>query len=191
MSASKSIPSATLVRSLSIAAAAISISLLSACAGIGIDKLPPGSSRDQVMQLMGSPGAVYQLRQPLGDSPYLDIDSSGTARQRIEYGGGSYGRHAYMFDFDANNRLLASAQVRSESRFNAIRAGMDEQQLLRTLGRPSNVWHLGFQSQNVWAYRFDSPFCQWFQVGVGYDGKVVDTAYGPDPMCEPLNEDPL
>ena len=54
----------------------------------------------------------------------------------------------------------------------------------RSLGTPSTIWNLGFQSQNVWAYRFENPFCQWFQVGIGSDGKVVDTAYGPDPICD-------
>ncbi|MBL8303047.1 MAG: hypothetical protein JNM26_09775, partial [Ideonella sp.] len=94
------------------------------------------------------------------------------------------GKFAYMYDFDANNRLLASAQVRSEARFNAVRAGMSQDDLRRMLGHPSNIRGLSFQKQNVWSYRYDSPFCQWFQVGVGYDGKVVDTAYGPDPLCD-------
>jgi hypothetical protein len=36
----------------------------------------------------------------------------------------------------------------------------------------------------VWSYRYWTPFCQWFQVSVGDDGKVVETGYGIDPMCD-------
>ncbi len=191
MSASNSVPGPGLLRWSGLVLAWISTVLLSACAGFGPDRLPPGSSREQVLQLMGPPTSVYELRQPLNDSPYLSIDTTGKASKRLEYRGGTFANWTYMFDFDADDRLLASAQVRSESRFNAIRTGMNEQQVLRTIGRPSTIWPLGFQSQNVWAYRFEGPFCQWFQVGVGYDGKVVDTAYGPDPLCEPLFEPQL
>lgn len=161
--------------------------VLGACASIA-EKLPPGSSRDQVVQALGPPSSVYPLDRAAEDSPSLRIDPSGRATSRLEYRGGAFSPLKYMFDFDSNDRLLASAQVHTEARFNAIRAGMDSQQVLRALGAPSTIWRLGFQSQNVWAYRYENPFCQWFQVGVGYDGKVVDTAYGPDPLCETLFE---
>lgn len=146
--------------------------------------LPAGASRDQLMQRMGPPSAEFELRNPTAVSPYLQVDTTGNAVRRLEYTGGSYGKFTYMYDLDANGRLLASAQVRTEARFNAITAGMSQDDLRRALGHPSNIRGLSFQKQNVWAYRYDSPFCQWFQVGVGYDGKVVDTAYGPDPLCD-------
>ena len=162
--------------------------LLSACASVS---LPPGSSRDQVVAALGPPSSIYQLAQPAPDSPYLRVDPSGQATSRLEYRQGSFSTMKYMFDFDSSDRLLASAQVHTEARFNAIRAGMDRQQVLRAVGVPSTVWRLGFQSQDVWAYRFENPFCQWFQVGVGDNGKVVDTAYGPDPMCDSLFDNNL
>lgn len=159
---------------------------LSACA-VGPTGVPPGSTRAQVLGSLGPPSAEYALRQPSADSPYLQVDTSGRAVKRLEYGGGSFGRSAWMLDFDAEDRLLATAQVRSEARFNAVKAGLSQDDLQRVLGRPSNVRGLSFQQQNVWSYRYDSPFCQWFQVGVGYDGRVVDTAYGPDPLCDDDN----
>lgn len=159
---------------------------LSACA-TGPASVPPGSTRAQVVGTLGPPSGEFALRQPSTDSPYLQVDTSGRAVKRIEYGAGSFGRFAWMLDFDAQDRLLATAQVRTEARFNAIKPGMAQDDLQRVLGRPSNVRGLSFQNQNVWSYRYDSPFCQWFQVGVGYDGKVVDTAYGPDPLCDDDN----
>jgi predicted small lipoprotein YifL len=175
-----------LSRRLSAIVAGICLLGLTACAGSGPLRLPPGSSSSQVIQALGPPTGVHELQQPLADPSYLQVDTSGKATRRLEYRGGTFSTSTYMFDFDAGDRLLASAQVLGESRFNAIRSGMDQQQVLRALGRPSTIWHLGFQRQNVWAYRYENPFCQWFQVGMGYDGKVVDTAYGPDPRCEDL-----
>lgn len=158
--------------------------LLAACAGFGPRNPLPGTPRAQVVQTMGPPSAEYSLARPSTDSPYLQIDTTGSAVRRLEYTGGTFGKFTWMLDFDASDRLLASAQVRSEARFNAIVAGMSQDDVQRFIGKPSNIRPLSFQKQNVWAYRYDSLFCQWFQVGVGYDGKVVDTAYGPDPLCD-------
>ncbi len=182
---------AAVLRFLGVFTSTAGLLALAACAGTGATKLQAGSSRSEVMQALGPPTSVFELRQPLADPSYLQIDTSGQATRRLEYRGGFYAKSTYMFDFDASDRLLASAQVLGEARFNAIIAGMDQQQVLRALGHPSTIWHLGFQRQNVWAYRYDSPFCQWFQVGMGYDGKVVDTAYGPDPVCEHLYDTQL
>jgi hypothetical protein len=167
-----------------LAWALLAAASLSGCATMGPAAVAPGSARSQVEQRLGTPTAVHELRTASADSPYLQVDTTGRAVRRVEYAGGSFGKFTWMFDFDAEDRLLASAQVRSEARFNAITAGMSQQDLRRVLGAPSRIWPLSFQKQNVWAYRYDSPFCQWFQVGVGYDGRVIDTAYGPDPLCD-------
>ena len=159
--------------------------LASGCASLGPASLSPGTARTQLVQSLGQPSAEFDLRGvPASLSPHLQVDASGRAVRRLEYGAGSFGKQAYLMDFDAEDRLLAAVQVRSEARFNAIRAGMGQDELRRVLGVPSRIWALSYQKQNVWSYRYDSPFCQWFMVGVGYDGKVVDTAYGPDPLCD-------
>lgn len=181
--AARRTPVATHARITSLHALAITVAgLLAGCATS--PPLPAGASRDELTARMGPPTAEYELRDPGAVSPYLQVDTSGRAVRRLEYTGGSFGKFTMMYDLDASGRLLASAQVRTEARFNAIRAGMSQDELRRALGHPSNIRGLSFQKQNVWGYRYDSPFCQWFQVGVGYDGKVVDTAYGPDPLCD-------
>jgi len=78
----------------------------------------------------------------------------------------------------------ATVHGQAEARFNAITAGMSEADVLSQIGRPTTVWALPRQRQMVWSYRYDSPFCQWFMVGMGPEGRVVDTSYGPDPWCE-------
>ena len=80
---------------------------------------------------------------------------------------------------------MDAAQVLTELRFNDIRAGMTADEVRLRIGRPSTIWPLSFQHQMVWSYRYNTPFCQWFMVGMSADqSQVVDTAYGPDPLCE-------
>lgn len=159
--------------------------LLGGCAAMDpVGSLPAGTSAEQVTSSLGAPTTVHTLTSGAAESRELMVDPASRGARRLEYSGGAYGRTTYMFDVDAQGRVLAGAQVRSRVRFDAIRPGMDRQQVLRAIGHPSIVWPLAFQSQNVWSYRFETPFCEWFQIGMGYDGRVVDSSYGPDPLCQ-------
>jgi hypothetical protein len=145
---------------------------LAACAWQRPDQLPLGSTVDGVRASMGPGTGQY----PVPGGGWV-----------LEYATGPFGRQTWLFEFDPEGRLRRREQVLTEARFNAITAGMSEDEVLRAIGRPSTVWALARQQQNVWSYRYESPFinaCQWFMVGMGYDGRVIDTAYGPDPLCE-------
>ena len=51
--------------------------------------------------------------------------------------------------------------------------------------RQTEVGHERVNGYEVWSYRYDAAFCKWFQVGLdSTTGKVVDTGYGPDPLCD-------
>jgi hypothetical protein len=154
------------------AAAVCAAALGTGCVGTAAGSLPLGSPLAEVLQRLGPPTSEYRLQQQ-------------TAVRRLEYGGGSFGKSALMLDFDADDRLVGSRQVRNESSFNAVHEGMPRDVLLRTLGRPSEVLPLGFRAQTLWSYRYESPFCQWFQVAVRSDGSVASIGYGPDPRCTP------
>ena len=146
--------------------------LLAACAMPGTHEFAMGSSAESVIQSLGRPTAEYR---------------SATGGRRLEYTGGAYGRFTSMFDFDASNRLVGTEQVRTEAHFGTIRAGMTGDEVGARIGLPSTIWRIQWQKQDVWSYRYDTPFCKWFMVGMGADGRVVDTAYGPDPMCDREN----
>ena len=62
--------------------------------------------------------------------------------------------------------------------------GITRDDLLLRIGHPSDTRTLAYQHRALWSYRYDSPFCKWFQVGLDPQGKVVDTGYGPDPQCD-------
>ena len=121
-----------------------------------------------------------------GLGPATHEDDVANATKRLEYSGGTYGKQTWMLDFDGARQLTARTQVRLEARFNQVLAGMTQTEVLQRIGHPSERSLLGFQKQTVWSYRFEGPFCVWFQVGLAADDRVVDTAYLPDPICEPL-----
>jgi hypothetical protein len=143
--------------------------LLGGCAVPVGQAFPPGTSIAAVTQRMGPPAGDFAL--PSGG-------------RRLAYGGGAYSRQTLMFDFDASGQLVRAEQVLDEAHFNTIRAGMTADEVLARIGGPATTWPIPRQHQIVWSYRYDSPFCKWFMVGMGTQGQVVDTAYGPDPLCD-------
>lgn len=153
-----------------IAAAMAAAALVAGCANYAPTAVRPGQSAADVEGSMGAPTARHAL--PGGAS-------------RLEYAHGPFGRHTYMVDLDANGRVTGWTQVLTEARFNALRNGMDAEAVRTEIGRPSEVFHIGWQDLDVWAYRYEvvGNFCQWFMVTMGKDGRVAETSYGPDPMC--------
>ena len=152
---------------LSLAAA---VWMLSACASVGPSQWAAGTPLSDVVRGLGPASFEYALPE---------------AGKRLEYAGGTYVKHTWMLDFNASGVLTRSAQVRNEARFNQVLAGVSADEVLLRLGHPSERSVLGFQKQTVWSYRFEGPFCVWFQVGLDASGRVVDTGYLPDPVCEP------
>lgn len=157
-----------LMRSIALVAALV----VAGCAVFDPAALPAGTGVAEVRARLGPPTDEHPL----------------AAGVRLEYATGPFGKHTWMLDFDAGGQLRQIRQVLTEAQFNAIVAGMSAGEVRAALGRPSETWRVDFQRQTVWSYRFDGPFCLLFHVGLGADGKVVDTGYGPDPRCE--NWDP-
>ena len=148
--------------------------LLAGCVNMSSPtKLAPGASAQAIRAQLGEPTGRYAL--PGGAT-------------RLEYARGPYGRETWMLDVDAQGRLVKAAQVLVESNFATIKAGMTRDEVLKLVGRPSNVGFVGWQKQTVWNYRYSSPFCQWFQVGLSQSGIVEDTGYGPDTICDDIDK---
>ncbi|MET0333990.1 MAG: hypothetical protein ABW190_06940 [Rhizobacter sp.] len=150
--------------------------LLAACTSYGPQSLPAGSSIDAARQSLGPPTGEFAL--PDGG-------------KRVEYARGPFGRHTYMLDYDPSGRLLRWEQVLTEARFNTILPGMEGKDVQALIGHSfeQRVVGIAEKRQTVWAYRYETPFCQWFQVGIDGFGKVMDTSYGPDPICEARDVD--
>lgn len=163
----------TLFQALSSALAAAA---LTGCVSYGPQSLTPGTSIQAARQSLGV---------PTGEYPRAD------GGRRLEYARGPLGRHTYMVDFDAAGKLVRWEQVLTESNFNAVQPGMAASEVQALIGHSFDQRVVGIaeRRQTVWAYRYETPFCQYFQVGIDAQGKVMDTSYGPDPLCESRDAD--
>jgi hypothetical protein len=146
---------------------------LAACTGYAPGHLVAGQGIDEVTRQLGAPTGRHVLPQ------------GGT---RLEFARGPFGRHTYMVDLDPQGRVSGWRQVLTEAEFATIVPGMPQEDLLRRIGRPSEKRGGGWQPGEVWSYRYDAIFCQWFQVSV-VNGQVRDAGYGPDPLCEVGKDD--
>ncbi|MDO9313063.1 MAG: outer membrane protein assembly factor BamE [Burkholderiaceae bacterium] len=145
------------------------ISALAGCSAYSPLALPRGATAAEVVSAMGPPTGTMQ------------------APQRLEFARGPAGKHTYMIDFDADGRLLSWEQVLTEGNFFQVRPGQTQDDVTKRLGRPSTTFPIGRQHIVVWNYRYETPFCQWFQVSIGTApdtlGRVTDVGFGPDPQC--------
>ena len=104
--------------------------------------------------------------------------------QRLEFARGPMGRHTYMLDFDASGRLQQTEQVLTEANFLALKIGMTKDEVLQRIGRPSDVTTLSRQQHQLWSYRYETPFCIWFQVSLDTANRVAELGHNVDPMCD-------
>lgn len=158
----------------SVPAASIAAALMVGCTAYSPSGLPERSSVADARERLGTPRAEYSL--------------AGGAK-RLEYARGPAGLHTFMLDFDASGTMQSWFQALYEENFATIRNGMTSDAVLLALGHPAHQFGVWSGQQTIWAYRFDSPFCQWFMVGVNPQGQVASTSYGPDPRCEATSKD--
>lgn len=143
--------------------------LLTACSGYAPPADLAGVSQDQIVARMGPP----EMRRPM---------EGGITR--LEFPTGPYGHHTWFVDVDAAGQVVRSEQVLTERNFNLVAPGMTQAQLRQRLGRPNSVFKLARSRGVVWNYRFEGPFCEWFQVEISADQEVRSAGYGKPPECE-------
>ncbi|MCP5282131.1 MAG: outer membrane protein assembly factor BamE [Rhodoferax sp.] len=128
-----------------------------------------GMTQDQILARMGTP----ETQRPLEGGAI-----------RLEYPTGPYGHHTWFVDVDATGKVLRAQQVLTEQNFNQIVPGMAQAQVRQRLGRPNSVSTLARSRGVVWNYRFEGPFCEWFQVEISAEQTVRAAGYGKPPECE-------
>lgn len=146
--------------------------LLGACAGYGPGDLKPGASIDEVRRTMGTETGRYAL--PDGG-------------MRLEYARGPLGTDTFMIDFDGAGRVVRIRQVLTEANFLTVQPGATRDEVLATLGRPSEVRH-AWRNGELWTYRYSHHACLLFVVTMNPDGRVRDAGYVPDPACNAPND---
>src|SRR5687767_179514 len=113
------------------------LGLLAACTGYAPGKLVAGHGVDEVTRQLGTPTGRHALPQ------------GGT---RLEFARGPFGRHTYMVDLDPQSRVTGWKQVLTENEFAAIVPGMAQEEVLRRIGRPSDVRGAGLRGGSLWSY---------------------------------------
>lgn len=148
------------------------LALLQACSGYAPPDLLAGISREALLARMGPPDMVRPM-------------DSGT---RLEFPRGPFGKHTWFVYLDAQGRAIRSEQVLTEDNFNRVHPGMTQDELRRLLGRPGEVQGLARSRGEVWSYRYENPFCNWFQVELSLQREVRSAGRGPAPECNSRDE---
>jgi len=141
--------------------------LLTACSGYAPTAEMAGWNSDQVVARMGPPETTRRI--------------DGGAR--LEFPRGPYGLHTWFVDLDASGRVVRTEQVLTEAHFMQINPGMSADEALQKLGRPGEVQGLGRSRGSYWSYRYENPFCRWFQVEITQEQTVRSAGYGEPPEC--------
>jgi hypothetical protein len=150
-----------------------SLAFLTACGSLAPPTDLTGADQSELVARMGQPDMQRQM--PGGIT-------------RLEFPGGPLGRQTWFVDLDATGRVLRSEQVLTEKNFSQIIPAMAQAQVRQRLGRPGEVYTLARGRGVVWSYRYENPFCQWFQVEIAADQMVRSAGYGEPPECGRSNE---
>lgn len=146
--------------------------LLQACSGYAPPGVLAGISREALLARMGPP----------------DMERPTDTGTRLEFPRGPFGKHTWFVYWDTQGRAIRAEQVLTEENFNRVHPGMAQDDLRRLLGRPGEVQGLARSRGEVWSYRYENPFCNWFQVELSLQREVRSAGRGPAPECNSRDE---
>ena len=155
-----------------LACAALPAILLSACAGLAGPALTPGATEAEVVARLGQPTHVYQ-------------DVGG---RTLEYMHGPMGQTTDMARIGPDGRLQSFEQVLTMEKFAAIVPGQTRQdQVLRTVGAPSEIRFYRNVGMNGWNYPFkeSNTWDSMMTIYIDSAGLVRRMENGPDPRRMP------
>lgn len=158
----------------------ISALLLGACASYDGRGLQPGvSSIEDIQRVMGEPAMRWR-------------ESNGG--ERLAFPRGLVGYHTFMLITDASGRLLSLENVLETKHFAKLRAGMSQDEVLRTLGPPQPQWTIYFKARDelVWEWRFCNEQAEPARFYALFDqtkGTLRTTMSSPESLSVPLGRD--
>ncbi len=143
------------------------ISLLSGCASYGPTNRMIGSSKDDVISILGKPST--ELQRPDG--------------QLLIYSKGPFGKETFFIYLNHDGVVQRWTQVLDEKNFERIVPGMTRDQVVEIIGESKDRFGLARGRGYVWNYRYVNPFCFWFQIEFAADDTVRSAGYGKPPEC--------
>lgn len=160
-------------RAIGCGAVIVAAALAAGCAG-GIGSYNPPPS------VVGLDAAALEARMGPATGRHA-LPDGGT---RLEFARGPYGLHTWMVDLDPQGRAVRAEQVLTVANFQQVREGDRREDVLRRLGRPSEVRPGGWQGGETWSWRYDADHnCLWFEVSMK-DGTVRGMGQAIDPRCD-------
>jgi hypothetical protein len=152
-----------------LAACTLAVALLSGCAGVP-EKISPGTNREEVVQALGAPTAIWQM--PAGGT-------------RLQYSRQPQGRQIYDIDLDASGRVVQVLKALDPVNLDKVpvdgRWRSDD--VLREFGTPAMKATLRSVSGEIWSYRYmgvTAPFL--FHIDVDPQGVVRRTYSTLEPI---------
>lgn len=157
------------LRSALLAALLLSVG---ACASFGQAPVNPGDPESVVISKLGAPTNRYQ---------------DGNERL-LEYMKGPWGQQTYMARFGPDGRLISYEQVLTNEKFARIKPGQTtKEQVLKTIGAPSDTSFLTLSQMEVWSYPYKDSHTWNSVMHVHFDkaGVVQRLQDGPDRRFDP------
>jgi hypothetical protein len=146
--------------------------VLTACSSYAPPANWQGMPRDDLLARMGQPDVVRQT----------------ATGSRMEFPRGPMGHHTWFVYLDAAGQATRAEQVLTEPNFSHITPDMAQDEVRQRLGRPSETQGLARSRGVIWSYRYENPYCQWFQVEISQEQKVRSVGYGEPPECRKRDE---
>jgi hypothetical protein len=143
--------------------------LLSGCDQVAKVELKPGvSSADDVKRYMGKPEMVWE-------------EKDGT--QFLEFPRAPEGHQTYVVEIGPDGKYKGMKNILTDESFAKIQAGQTQDDVRRTLGKPTEIVEFKLKNETVWSWKF-SPGpgqSEIFNVHYSPDGKVKTTSKSVDP----------
>lgn len=112
----------------------------------------------------------------------------------LEYATGPWGQATYMARISADGRVISFEQVLTSQKFASIRIGeATKDDVLRTVGAPSDTSYLALSDLEVWSYPYKENGVWNSLMHIHFDksGIVRKVLNGPDPRFDPDNRFPF
>lgn len=154
-------------RGLLVSSLAIAAALLAGCATP--DRLPPGTTRAEVLATLG---------QPVGRQALVD------GGERLEYQIGPHQQTAWMVDLDRSGRLVSATQARTAENFARLKPGIDTPSTARReFGTPWHVERYALSGLTAYLYPYREAGSLNLMMALLFDdaGVLRRVESGPDP----------
>jgi hypothetical protein len=162
----------TIMRMMMQALMAILMACLAGCAAFKPVTLNAGEPEAQVLAKLGQPTHQYRDKED----------------RLLEYMTGPWGQKTFMARIGPDGKLKTYEQVLTTEKFATIREGAaSKDEVLRTIGAPSETSYLSLPELEVWSYPYKESGVWNSMMHVHFDrsGIVRKMMNGPDPKFDP------